>query len=105
MKIVILVLMLPFLIPIVLAIIFIIKIIVKGKNEAWTGTVIDKNHTTKQDDEFKNKINHFYSLKIKMKEGRERNIAVSSEFWNSNNFISSKVSLKYKTDTVLRQLK
>jgi hypothetical protein len=83
MKIVILVIMLPFLIPIVLAIIFIIKIIVKGKNEAWIGTVIDKNHNTKRDDEFKNKVNHFYSLKMKMKEGRERNIAVSSEFWNS----------------------
>jgi hypothetical protein len=83
MKIVILVLMLPFLVPIILAILFIIKIVLKGKNEAWKGTVIDKNHTTKRDDEFKHKINHFYSLKMKMTDGKERNIAVSSEFWSS----------------------
>jgi hypothetical protein len=83
MKILVLVLMLPFLIPIVLAILFIIKIIVKGKNEGWTGTVIDKNHNTKRDDEYKNKVDHFYSLKMKMTDGRERNIAVSGEFWNT----------------------
>jgi hypothetical protein len=83
MNILVLVLMLPFLIPIVLAILFIIKIIMKGKNEGWIGTVIDKNHHTKRDDEYKNKVDHFYSLKMKMKDGRERNIAVSGEFWNA----------------------
>jgi hypothetical protein len=83
MKLILVLLMLPFLIPIVLAILFIVKIVLKGKNEAWSGTVIDKNHKTQRDDEFKNKINHFYSLKMKMKDGRERNIAVSGEFWDS----------------------
>lgn len=85
MKIIILVLMLPFLVPIILAILFILKIILKGKNKSWVGTVLDKNHNTKRDTDYKHKIDHYYSLKIKMNNGKERNIAVSGEFWNSCN--------------------
>ena len=72
-----------FLLPFVAFIVFIIKLIVKGKNEAWKGTVIDKNHNTKRDSDEHNRIEHLYSLKIKMTDGKERNIAVSGQFWNS----------------------
>lgn len=72
-----------FLLPFIAFIYLIVKLIVKGKNEAWKGTVIDKNHNTKRDSDRHNRIEHFYSLKIKMTDGKERNIAVSGEFWNS----------------------
>lgn len=71
-----------FLLPFVAFIVFVIKLIVKGKNEGWKGTVIDKNHNTRRDSDHHNKVDHFFSLKIKMTDGKERNIAVSSQFWN-----------------------
>jgi hypothetical protein len=74
--------MLPFIIPIVIAAIFILRIFLKGKAEGWKGTVLDKAHNTKRDDDDK-RDEHFYSLKVKMTDGKERNIAVSSEFWAS----------------------
>jgi len=77
--------MLPFIIPIVLAAVFILRIFLKGKAEGWKGTVIDKSHKTKDDDDHPHKVEHFYSLKCKMTDGKERNIAVSSEFWASCN--------------------
>jgi len=82
MRLVVLIIMLPFLIPIVFAAIFILKIFLKGKNEGWEGTILDKNHTSKPDDEHKNRREHFYSFKVKMTNGQERNIAVSGQFWN-----------------------
>lgn len=72
-----------FLLPFIAFIAFVIKLIVKGKNEAWKGEVIDKNHNTKRDSDRHNKIEHFYSLKVKMTDGKERNIAVSGDFWRS----------------------
>jgi heme/copper-type cytochrome/quinol oxidase subunit 1 len=72
-----------FLLPFIAFIAFVIKLIVKGKNEAWKGTIIDKNHNTKRDSDNHNRVEHFYSLKTEMTNGKIRNIAVSSEFWNS----------------------
>jgi hypothetical protein len=71
-------LMLPFLLPIIAAIVFIIWLINKGKNEAWSGEVIDKMHKTKEDMDDSNKIEHLYTLVVQTKE-RVRNVAVSSQ--------------------------
>lgn len=77
------VLMLPFLIPIVIAAVFIFKIFMKGKAEGWKGTILDKSHNSKRGSfEDHHKIEHFYSFKVKMTDGKERNIAVSSQFWS-----------------------
>jgi hypothetical protein len=70
--------MLPFLIPIIAAIVFIVWIIKKGKDEGWSGTVIDKSHNTRQDDDNPHKTEHFYVLVVKTKE-RDRKVAVSAE--------------------------
>lgn len=76
--------MLPFIIPIVIAAVFIFKIFMKGKAEGWKGTIIDKSHNSKRGSfEDSHKTEHFYSIKVKMSDGKERNIAVSSEFWKS----------------------
>ena len=76
-------LMLPFIVPIILAAAFIMKIFLKGKAEGWRGTIIDKSHNTKRGSfEDDKKIEHFYSVKIKTPEGKERNIAVSSQLWS-----------------------
>ncbi len=75
-------LMLPFLMPIVIAAIFIFKIFMKGKAEGWKGTILDKSHNSKRGSfEDSKKIEHFYSFKVKMIDGKERNIAVTSQFW------------------------
>jgi hypothetical protein len=79
MRLAILVIMLPFLIPIVLVILFIIKLVLKGKNEGWRGTVIDKIYKERRDDD--NRMEHFYTLKIKTDDAKERNIAVSPIFY------------------------
>jgi len=83
MRLVVFLLMLPFLLPIVAVIIFIIRIVMKGKAEGWKGEVIDKTHTTKRDDEYRNKVDHFYSLRVRMDDGKERNIAVSGDFYKT----------------------
>lgn len=62
---------------------FIFKIFMKGKNEGWKGTILDKSHNSKRGSfEDSKKIEHFYSFKVKMIDGKERNIAVSSQFWS-----------------------
>jgi len=83
MRLVIFLVMLPFLLPIIVAAFFILRIFLKGKAEGWKGEVLDKSHNTKRDDEHKNKINHFYSLRVRMENGSERNIAVNSEFYQA----------------------
>jgi hypothetical protein len=81
MRLVVLLVMLPFLIPIVLAILFIAKIFLKGKAEGWKGKIIDKNYNSKRDFDDHNKIEHFYSFKVQMTDGKIRNIAVNSQFY------------------------
>ena len=77
-----LLIMLPFLIPIVITLVFILKIFFKGKAEGWKGEIIDKSHNSKRGSfEDSHKVEHFYSLKVKMTNGRIRNIAVSSPFY------------------------
>jgi hypothetical protein len=72
-----------FLLPFVAFIVLIIKLITKSKNEGWKGTILDKSHNSKRGSfEDDKKIEHFYSFKVKMTDGKERNIAVSSQFWS-----------------------
>jgi hypothetical protein len=85
MKLVIFLIMLPFLLPIIVAAFFILRIFLKGKAEGWKGEILDKSHNTKRDDENIHKINHFYSLRVRMENGSERNIAVSGEFYQTCN--------------------
>jgi hypothetical protein len=82
MKLVIFIIMLPFLIPIVLVALFILKIFLKGKAEEWKGEIIDKNYNSKRDFDNPKKIEQFYSFKVKMSDGKIRNIAVSNQFYN-----------------------
>jgi len=70
-----------FLLPFIAFIALIIKLITKSKNEGWKGTVINKLHNTKRDDD--NRLEHTYTLTVNMTTGQERHIAVSSEFWNT----------------------
>ena len=83
MRLVVFLIMLPFLLPIVVAFFFILRMFLKGKAEGWKGKVIDKAHNTKRDDEYKHKIDHFYSLRVHMENGQDHNVAVSGEFWRS----------------------
>jgi len=79
-------LMLPFLIPIIVAAIFIVKIFLKGKAQGWKGEVIDKSYNAKRGSfENSKKIEHFYSLKVKMTDGQTHNVAVSSQFYKDCN--------------------
>jgi hypothetical protein len=71
--------MLPFIVPIIAAIVFILWLINKGKNEGWSGTVIDKLHNTSRDDD-DNNVDHFYTLIVKT-DKRERKVAVSSQLY------------------------
>ena len=56
------------------------KLISKSKNESWQGEVVDKKHnqTTDIDD---NLVNNYY-LVVKMDNGTERNIGLSSVMWD-----------------------
>lgn len=55
------------------------KLVLKAKNDAWIGEVIDKGHNTKRDDD---KVEHFYSLKVKLENGETHNIPATVQFYN-----------------------
>lgn len=60
----------------------IFKLISKSKNEDWTGEVIDKK--TKQVSDYDtDEVSTNYYLVVKMAVGRDRNIALSPERWES----------------------
>lgn len=68
-----------FLLLIVLFLGFIVKLVLKSKNEEWTGEVIDKKVNEIEDD---NGIKRdYYYLVVKMDVGRERKIALSEPMW------------------------
>jgi len=58
----------------------VVKLVVKGKNQAWIGEVIDKAHNVKDKDEGPGK-EHFYSLQVRLENGEEHNIPASAEFY------------------------
>ena len=71
-----------FLILIVAFLGFIVMLVMKSKNEEWTGEVIDKKHNETRDFDDDYKINHFYYLLVKMTEGRDRKIGLSPQMWD-----------------------
>jgi hypothetical protein len=71
-----------FLILIIAFLGFIFKLIMKSKNEEWTGEVIDKQYNAVRDSEYHNKMNYFYWLVVKTTDGRDRKIGLSQEMWN-----------------------
>jgi len=60
--------------------VLVVFLVLKGRNQAWTGVVLDKNHNTKDGD---NGTEHFYSFKVKFNDGRIGNIAAASEFYDT----------------------
>lgn len=56
----------------------VLKLVSNAKKSAWTGEVLEKGHNTKKDDE-SNRTEHFYFLKVKMSDGKVRNIGLSRE--------------------------
>jgi len=61
---------------------FVLKLIMKSKNEEWSGEVVDKKHNTSRDFDDERKINHFYYLVVKMATGRDRKIGLSQQMWD-----------------------
>lgn len=60
----------------------VIYLIVRSKNASWKGTVIDKIHNTKRDDEYRNKIEHFYVLVVKTDEGKDMKLGIAKEVYD-----------------------
>ena len=59
---------------------FIVKLVLKSKNEEWTGEVVDKKVNEIEDD---NGIKRdYYYLEVKMEAGRDRKIALSQPMWD-----------------------
>ena len=56
------------------------KLISKSKNESWRGEVIDKKHNVAED--MDDKVTNSYFLVVKMENGEERNIGLSSAMWD-----------------------
>ncbi len=71
-----------FLLPFIVVIYFIIKLIVKAKNQGWTGTVMNKQHRVREDFDSDRKEDA-YILTVNMSDGREHHIEVSGSFWNA----------------------
>jgi hypothetical protein len=57
------------------------KLFIKGKNESWTGEVIDKKYVEK-DKEDSHLKEHFFSLRVRLDNGEEHNIPATVEFYN-----------------------
>ena len=60
---------------------FVGKLLLKAKNDAWVGEVVDKSHVTKDKDD-SNLKEHLYSLKVRMENGETHSIPASTEFFN-----------------------
>ena len=54
------------------------KLISNSKKSSWNGEVIEKVHNTKKDFDT-DKLEHFYFLKVKMSDGKTKNIGLSKE--------------------------
>ena len=56
----------------------VVKLVLKGKNSFWKGEIVDKIHNSKRDND-SNRIENFYSLKIKTEDGKEIKLGVSGQ--------------------------
>lgn len=70
-----------FVLAIILFIGFIIKLVLKSKNEEWSGEVIDKKMNTVDDEE--SGSHDYYHLVVKTDDGRERKIGLSQQLWEN----------------------
>ena len=57
------------------------KLVIKGKNQAWVGEVIDKNYVQKKDDD-SHRVSHLYSLKVQLENGEVHSIPAKTDFYN-----------------------
>lgn len=70
-----------FLLPILLFLGFILKLLMKTKNDSWTGEVIDKKYNRRRDEE-SGRDEEFFTLVVKMNNGKERKLGVSKALYN-----------------------
>lgn len=61
---------------------FIVKLVLKAKNDEWSGEVIDKKVTEVEDFDTNIKHDYFY-IKVKTNQSKEKNVSVSEKLWNS----------------------
>jgi hypothetical protein len=59
----------------------IIKLILKSKNEEWSGVVVDKKHNQFEDVDDGSAQDNYY-LVVKMDTGKERKIGLASKAWD-----------------------
>jgi hypothetical protein len=71
-----------FLLLIILFIGFIVKLVLKSKNEDWSGEVIDKKVNEVEDFDTGSKSDHYF-LVVKMDTGKTRNIGLSRQLWEN----------------------
>lgn len=57
------------------------KLVLKAKNDAWVGEVIDKSHVVKDKEDSKLK-EHLYSYRVRLENGEEHGIAAAKEFYD-----------------------
>jgi len=57
----------------------IVKLVVKAKQDAWTGTVLEKVHNTKRIEH--NRFEHFYYLVVGIDGAGERKIGLSAQMY------------------------
>ena len=76
--------MLPFLLPIIAVAILIFILYRRGKKQAYSGTIVEKIHNTKtEDDGPRHKVSHLYSVKVKIDAtGEVHAIALSREMYD-----------------------
>ena len=70
-----------FLLLIILFIGFIVKLVLKSKNEEWSGEVIDKKMNVVDDEDGGSHENYY--LVVKMDTGKTRNIGLSRQLWEN----------------------
>ncbi len=63
---------------------FVGKLLLKAKDAAWVGEVIDKGHNTK-DKKDSNRKEHFYFFRVRLENGEEHNIPATAQFYTEVN--------------------
>ena len=71
-----------FLLLIILFIGFIVKLVLKSKNEEWSGVVTDKKVNEVEDFDSGVKRDNYF-LVVKMDTGKERKIGLSQQLWEN----------------------
>jgi hypothetical protein len=60
---------------------FIVKLVMKSKNEDWTGVITDKKINKVEDSDNDNITHDYCFLVVKMDTGQERKIGLSRQLW------------------------